>query len=204
MGLVLMRRVGSLALLSVLVAGPGSAQQVPPPALAAPEVAPVTIPEALPDGAEVPVLTVDRDRLYLESAWGQRAMADYQAAARELATENDRLAAQLSQEEAALTESRATLPPEEFRSRARAFDERATTVRAERAAALRQLNQDTDNDRAQFLQTIGPVIADEMRRRGAVVMLDQRTVFLSISGIDATEDLIARINTEIGDGSAAD
>lgn len=140
MGLFMMRRVGSLALLAALVAGPGGAQQATPPALSAPEIAPAPIPEALPEGAEVPVLTVDRDRLYLELAWGQRAMADYQAAARELAAENDRLAAQLSQEEAALTESRAALPPEEFRSRASAFDERATTVRAERAAALRQLN----------------------------------------------------------------
>ena len=40
-----------------------------------------------------------------------------------------------------------------------------------------------------------------MQERGAVVVLDRRTVLLSADGIDITNDLIARIDAELGDGA---
>src|SRR5699024_9355403 len=69
------------------------------------------------------ILTVDQELLFRDSAWGRRAMAALAEKTRQVAADNDRLFAQLSSEEAALTEQRKTLPPDEFRTRASAFDE---------------------------------------------------------------------------------
>ena len=41
-----------------------------------------------------------------------------------------------------------------------------------------------------------------MLERGAVAVLDQRLVFLSLSTVDITQDAIARIDDTFGDGSA--
>jgi len=57
-----------------------------------------------------PILTLDQDRLYLESAWGMRATALLEAEGGRVTAENERLMQLLSTEEAELTEQRATLP----------------------------------------------------------------------------------------------
>lgn len=163
--------------------------------------APAPIPGNLPDGQHVPVLTVDQEVLYARSDWGLRAQAEFERDGRALAAENDRLAAQLAQEEAELTERRKTLSPTDFRQQAEAFDQRATRIRAERAAALRDLNQRAETDRSAFFRAVIPIIGTEMQARGAVAVLDQRTVFLSLQGIDMTAVLITRINDQLGDGS---
>lgn len=149
-----------------------------------------------------PVLTVDQDRLFAGSAWGQRAQRDLEARGQQVAAENERLAEQLSAEEARLTEQRTTLAPEAFRKLAEDFDRRATGIRRERAQAVEQLNQSADADRTAFYQAALPVMGEMMQERGAVAVLDRRTVFVSLDAIDITADLIQRLDTTIGDRAA--
>lgn len=147
-----------------------------------------------------PVLTVDQDRLFAESAWGLRAQRSLDEQGSLIAQENERLAAQLSAEEARLTQQRAALNPAEFRRLAEAFDSRATAVRRERAQAVQQLNAEAEADRTAFYQAALPVMGDMMQERGAVAVLDRRTVFVSLDAIDITGDLIRRLDEVIGDG----
>lgn len=212
-------RPACLAML--LLAGtvvPAVAQQAPLPDL--PQAEPDAIPQpaapgdadALPNqtiesaGDEPPVigsaiLTVDQDRLFAESAWGRRAQQALEDEGRAIAEENERLAAQLSEEEAALTRQRAALEPAEFRRLAEAFDARATAIRRDRAQAVQQLNARVEADRAAFYQAALPVMGDLMQQRGAVAVLDRRTVFVSLDAIDITTELIERVDRDLGDGS---
>ncbi len=147
------------------------------------------------------ILTVDQEALFRQSAWGQRAIAALADQTRRVAADNDRLFAQLSAEEAALTELRKTLPAAEFRARATAFDERVTRLRREREAAARELQQLSDAERGAFFRAAAPVIGTVMRERGALVVLDPRTVLFSVEAIDVTATVVARIDAEIGDGA---
>lgn len=201
--------------------GLAGAMVLPAPAQVAPTIEPgisemdrprpeVELPNstiAAPDEAgplpAAPVLTLDQDALYLSSAWGLRAQARLQAEGEIIASENDRLTELLSTEEAALTAQRATLPAADFRRLAEDFDRRATQIRRERAQAVQALNAWADADREAFFRAALPVMGEVMQDRGAVAVLDRRTVFVSLDAIDITAELITALNDRIGDGEGA-
>lgn len=147
-----------------------------------------------------PILTVDQDRLFTESRWGLRTQTSLEDRGQQISAENERLADRLSTEEAELTAQRATLDAAEFRRLAEAFDKRATQVRRERAQAVQDLNQWAEADRNAFYRAALPLMGEAMQDRGAMAVLDRRTVFVSLDAIDITNDLVARLNRELGDG----
>lgn len=212
-----------LALALALGVAPLAAQEPPAiPAQPAPDplTAEAPLPQNIPAGqlparmiespggngqpVMAPVLVVDQDALFLGSAWGQRLRAESEEEADRLQAENDRLSAQLSAEEAQLTERRKEMEPAEFRRLAEAFDARATTIRRERAQVFQELNARIEADRNAFYQAARPVMGEIMLSRGAVAVLDRRTVLVSLDAIDITDDLIARLDATLSDGSDRD
>ncbi|MDP5307790.1 OmpH family outer membrane protein [Paracoccus spongiarum] len=198
--------------LALGLATPAAAQQPQPPVELDDPTGPTppdaTIPSrtiptngADPSDPTAAVLTIDQERLYAESAWGRRALRELEEQGARIADENERQAAQLSEEEAELTRQRTALDPAEFRRRAEAFDSRATAVRRERAQAVQDLNAAADADRAAFYQAALPIMGEVMQDRGAVAVLDRRTVFISLDAIDITSDLIRRLDASLGDGA---
>lgn len=190
------------ALLASLAPVGALAQEAPGAAASAP-ASPAPTSPALQAGAAMSkaIVTVDQEQLYSRSAWGKRAEALVAERLRALEAENDRLVKELSAEEAALTDQRATLPAEDFRARAAAFDERVTTLRREREAASLEVAALSDAERSTFFAAAIPVIGALMRERGAVVVLDPRTVLLSAEAIDITDAAVSRLDGEIGDGA---
>ncbi|MDN5567337.1 MAG: OmpH family outer membrane protein [Paracoccus sp. (in: a-proteobacteria)] len=176
---------------------PGSA-----PAGSATQLPTSTIPAADASGdlRSAPILTLDQDALYLSSDWGKRAQAQLEAEGDIIAAENERLTQLLSSEESRLTQQRATLPPADFRKLAESFDLRATEVRRERAQAVQQLNAWAEADRSAFFRAALPVMGQIMQDRGAVAVLDRRTLFVSLDAIDVTQDLVTDLNADLGDG----
>lgn len=147
-----------------------------------------------------PLLTIDRDALFVGSAYGQRLQAELRADSIALAEENRALTADLSEEEQRLTEQRATLPVEEFRTLADAFDAKVTRLRSEQDAKTRALQRRQETERQQFFANALPVLSRIVQEAGAVAILDRGTVFLTADEIDITDLAIARLDAAIGDG----
>ncbi|MCV6593531.1 MAG: OmpH family outer membrane protein [Silicimonas sp.] len=141
-----------------------------------------------------PVLTIDQDRLFSETRLGAEALRALEAEAQDLAAENQQIENNLIAEELDLTEQRPTLPAEEFRALATAFDARVQQLRAEQDEKARRLNRLRDEAQSKFLRDSADIISDIVRARGAVLVLDRRDVFLSADSIDITNEAIARIN----------
>lgn len=152
--------------------------------------------------AAFPVITLDQDALYMQSAWGKRVQGDIERMGREIATENDRLETMFANEEQQLTELRASLPPDEFRKRAEEFDKRVVEVRRARENAARELQARVVEERAAFFRAALPVLASFMDERGALAVLDQRAIFVAAEDIDVTETLGKVLDAEIGAGPA--
>lgn len=200
---------GLLALLAVpgAAAGQGLGQadsgQVPRTGSAAPHS---NVPPMVIDGPTqriegvLPVMTLDQEALYLRSKWGKRANADLDKRRMEIATENDRLANQFAAEEQSLTVLRQTLPADEFRKRADEFDKRVVEVRRDREAAVAALATRDSEEQQAFFRAALPLLAALMQERGAVVVLDQRAIFVASQSIDVTDALIERIDRDIGAG----
>ncbi len=150
------------------------------------------------------VLTIDLERLFSETAFGERVLAELEERGLALASENRRIEAELIAEEQDLTERRPDLPIEEFQTLADAFDEKVERIREERDAETRELQLLREQERQRFLGLIGPVLGELLQERGASVMLDRRTVFLSVDQVDVTDMAVARIDAAIGDGGPSD
>lgn len=166
-------------------------------------VALATVPAAAQDIAS-PILVIDQERLFAESAFGARVIEEIERRSTELAAENREIEAALIAEEQDLTERRAELPSDEFRALADAFDAKVQQLRAQQDEKGRELARLRDAERQRFVAQIVPVLSEVVRERGAVVILDRRDVFLSAEAIDITEAAIARIDEAIGAGSPAE
>lgn len=172
-------RVLSWVALAVLVAlGPARAQEV-----------------------SVPLLTLDQDRLFVESAFGRASLAREREATRGLEAENARIEAELIAEEQDLTDRRATLPADEFAALAAAFDQKVERIRTEQDAKVRELARAREEDRRAFLLAVGPLLAEMMEEKGAVAIIDKQTLILSLSAIDITDEAIAKFDATIGPGA---
>lgn len=173
--------------------------------LAGPVVAQTAPDTASPTvGTPVPqIATLDQDRLYVSSAFGKALEAKALAASQALAAENRRIEAELSAEENALTEQRATMSAAAFEPLAKAFDEKVEKRRADQAAKVEALKAERDADRKAFFQAAVPILVDLMQQMGASAVLDKQAVILSFDTIDMTDRAIAALDARLGDGSKA-
>ncbi|MBO9435119.1 OmpH family outer membrane protein [Ruegeria sp. R13_0] len=147
------------------------------------------------------VLTIASDRLFADSAFGQRVLTEIESEGAQLAEENERIVAELSAEEKDLTQKRAELAPEDFRPLAQAFDEKVQSHRDGQRAKLDALARRSEESRQTFYALAQPVLIELMRETGAAVVLERANVFLSADTSDITDEAIARINAAIGDGT---
>lgn len=190
----LRRASGILALMVALFPGAVRAQ----------DPAPVELPvEGVATAPPMVVLTLDQDRLFLESRFGKASLAREGDASRALEQENNRIEAELVAEEQDLTARRATLPAAEFSALAAAFDTKVERIRDEQDAKVRAVALARDEDRKAFLRAIGPVLGELMGEKGAVAILDKSTVIVSLIAIDVTDEAIARVDAVLPIGTLA-
>ena len=148
------------------------------------------------------VLVIDQDKLFSSTAFGRRISREVEEASAALQNENALIEAALEAEERSLTDQRPTLSAAEFRGLADAFDGKVQRIRSEQKAKSDAILAGLEDARLQFLEASFPILAAIMREKGAVVILNKRTVFLSVSFIDITGLAVERIDAEMGDGSA--
>lgn len=147
------------------------------------------------------ILTIAPDTLYSESEFGKRIAREIEEESAEIAANNRRIEAELTSEERELTELRDSLPTEEFRARAEAFDDKVQRLRREQDEKARAVTQRSDEARRALLSAAQPVLLQLMAEAGAVAVLDRRAVLLSADAVDITDQAIRRINAEFGTGT---
>ena len=148
-----------------------------------------------------PVLVIESDQLYNNSAYGRRIREEIEAENAKIIEENQRIAAELEAEELSLTEQRPTLDPTEFRDLADAFDEKVQIIRREQEAKARLIVRRQEESRREFLTIAAPILERMMLEAGAAVILERRQVLLFRNAVDITRLAAARINAEVGDGA---
>lgn len=168
--------------------------------------APVAAQEAAPAPLRSPILTLDQDRLFADSQTGQAIMERVEDDSAALAAENRRIEAELIAEERELTERRAGLPADQFRALAEAFDEKVVAIRRAQDTKARAIAQRRETAQQEFYRQALPLLAELVRDRGAVAVLDRGAVILSAEQVDITDAAIALLDERIaapGDDSPA-
>jgi Skp family chaperone for outer membrane proteins len=148
--------------------------------------------------APSPILMLDQERMYQQSDFGQRVVADLKAQADALSAENQRIDAALTEEEQRLTEDRPTMEPAAFRELAVDFDERVTAIRRAQLAKQSAIQKQGERERGRFFELAFPVLLRLVEETGAVAILNNTAVIFSVRNIDITDVAIERINAVVG------
>ena len=141
-----------------------------------------------------PVLTLDQDRLFRESAWGKAALAGAEKAAADLTAENRRIDEQLQTEEQVLTDRRALMAPADFTKLASEFDSRVEGIRTAQEAKNRAIVSQLEAEQKAFFSAIRPVLEDLLVETGASAILASGAVLVTTTATDITSTAIARID----------
>ena len=147
------------------------------------------------------VVVIDTDLLLKESKPGQAMLSDLQQQRDKLIARNREIEASLQAEEKTLTKKREGTPPDAFRKMADAFDAKVQRIRKERDQAGRDLEHQAETLPARFLRMVQPVLGGLLRDAGAAVMVERRSVLMSLDTVNVTDAAIARINAAYDAGT---
>lgn len=153
--------------------------------------------------AGAPILSLDQEALYGRSQFGLALRAELEALSAEVEAESRRLDRELEAEERALTQKRSEVTPQAFAPLAAAFDAKVQRLRTEREAAADDLRAREVAGRQRFFEAAAQVIGDYMVERGAVAIIDKSAIIVSLSSLDVTDDVVARLDAVLGDGASA-
>ena len=159
---------------------------------------PAVAQEALPT-VPAPVIMVDTDRLYTDSAFGKSLRDEIEAQIAQLNVENARIVADLTEEEQSLAQRKPDMDRDAFRAEAEAFDIKVQDIRAARDAKEAELQRAQAVARQQFFAQASPIVGQLMERRGAIAVLDVRAVFVYVGTLDVTDAAIAAIDATLLD-----
>lgn len=154
------------------------------------------------NGPGLVLRSIDEERLFRESQFGQRVLGSIDAASRALEEENATLLAELTAREEELTDLRDTLDPEEFRAQAEAFDQRAEMIRQRQAQKLSRFSQFEESERRRFFSQTGDILRQVLKEEGAQILITSGAVIVGLPEMDMTDAAIAAIDEAIGDGGA--
>lgn len=202
-----MCRAAVTALLAVFfAAGTSLGQSIPEPT-GAPGADDARGQDATSDqpSGQSPIVTIRQQELFEQSDFGKASLARIADGMAKLQVENRKIEADLEAEERDLTTRRTTTPPVEFRGLAEAFDKKVEGIRAAQDAKSAAMSRERDTDQKRFFELSFPILAELMRGMGAVALIDQSTVVLSLNRIDVTDVAITRLNAALkGDEPGTD
>ncbi len=147
------------------------------------------------------VLVIDFETLFELSLFGQRVLAEQEARTAILRAENRQVAAELAEEEQSLTDARDSMPADEFRLLADAFDARAEEIRAQRNEKEQEIIRFIQDERERFVSEVSPIVTRIMSERGAGIVIERRFAFASRSSLDVTQRALQLSDAILQDGS---
>ncbi len=140
------------------------------------------------------ILLLDPDRLLRDSDIGAAMLAAFDEKRAARIAENELIATQLENEESQLTDLRPTIDPEDFRQKARDFDEKVQRIREEQIAKDVELQREADQIPTRFVEISAPFLSELMEKYQSGAIVDIRTVLLYNRNFDVTDEAIELLN----------
>ncbi|MDG1532604.1 MAG: OmpH family outer membrane protein [Paracoccaceae bacterium] len=146
------------------------------------------------------VFTVDQEIVFQRTLFGKRLVESFQNEVFLLNSENERVSVELKEEEEALTVQRGILDQAEFRALALAFDQKVVAIRDKQREKERELANISDLNRQFFQTETRAVILKVLKENQVGVLVDTRAVIWSAPETDLTDQIISRIDADLGVG----
>jgi len=177
-GLLMMKSLMlGVAAAGLLMGAPAMAQKLPPASM----------------------LVADVDRVVAESSAGVAAAQELQARNTTLRTRLTTLQTQLRTEAEAIQAGQAnnSLTGAALETRVKSFQGRQQAAQKELETGQAQLQASQNYVSQQIGQALQPILATMLRERGATIIVPASAVLQHAAGLDATADLLARLNVAL-------
>ena len=153
---------------------------------------------ALADPPQPKIVVIDRNAIMQFSKVGQDIARQMQAAANQAKADLSGQGKSLQAEERTLQQQVAILAPDVKAKRLAAFQAKAASLQGAAQRKDEQLKAAFAQARQAMEQTLGPILQQLVKERGANLVLDkQAVVFATASGFDITGDAINRLNQKL-------
>jgi len=145
------------------------------------------------------MLVADVDRVVAESAAGTAAAQELQGRSNTLRQRLETLQTKLRTEAEAIQtgEANKSLAGAALEARVKAFQEKQQAASQEIETGQAQLQQAQNYVSQQIGEALQPILATMLRERGASLIVPSSAVLQHAAGLDATADLLARLNTAL-------
>ncbi len=150
----------------------------------------VSVAQDFPIFGVTSILIINQEALFAESNLGNDILVLEQQERDKLIEDGRTIGAAFMLEEQALTELRDTLPSDEFRALANAFDQKVEKARAEQETSDSIMISNIEARRRAFYQVIAPVLASLMQKYQATAIIDRRSVLLFDRNMDITNEAV--------------
>ena len=156
-------------------------------------LAPVSVASAQAVG-EAKIILVDFNRVTTEALVGQDVAAQLESNRVKIEGRASELDQALAAERADLERQQSLLAPDAFEERVRAFSQRQLAARTELEQLNAQHQRAAQQASLEIQRTLRPIILNIMEERGATIVLDKLTVYHSVGGLDATTQVIEKLD----------
>lgn len=158
-----------------------------------------TVPAAAQKLSPAVIMVVDMERVINESAAGQKASTELQSKVNALQTRGQALQSKLQQEAKAIQDGQQnkSLQGAALEQRVKAFQESQESARNELGQLEQQIQASRNHVMKQISDAATPIITEVMRERGATIVLDQDATIQHTGSVNVTNDIIARVNTNL-------
>jgi outer membrane protein len=156
------------------------------------------IAPALADPPQPKIVVIDRAAIMQFSKVGQDIAKQMQAAANQAKADLQGQSRALQAEGRTLQQQVAILAPDVKAKRVAAFQAKEQSLQGAAQRKDEQLKAAFAQARAAMEQTLGPILQQLVKERGANMVLDkQAVVFATVTGFDITADAINRLNQKL-------
>jgi len=157
-------------------------------------LAPTSVANAQSVG-EAKIILVDFNRVTTEALVGRDVAAQLESNRVNIEGRASELDQGLATERSELERQQSLLAPDAFEERVRAFSQRQLAARTELEQRNAQHQRAAQQASLEIQRVLRPIILAIMEERGATVVLDKMTVYHSVGGLDATTQVIERLDS---------
>jgi outer membrane protein len=143
------------------------------------------------------VAVVDYERVLKECEAGKDVVRQIDAYRKEFQAEVRREEDKLRKVEDELKQQRATLPPDDFDKKRRAFEDRVITLQRRAQDSVRALESTFQESINKIHDMLLPQLEELTRKQGYNVVIDKTKVAIVLKTLDVTEEAIAALNKKV-------
>ncbi len=141
-----------------------------------------------------PILIVEREKLLTDSLPGKMVLEQDAEARAALEAEGRALDEEFRAEELRLTRLRPTIPAEEFRALAEAFDAKVVATRQEQIERAEEETRALQQRHNEFFAQLGPLLFQVMIDKRASAIIDADRVLVANQSLNITQEVIKRLD----------